>query len=90
LVLSDPIFENPTKQCCYFQCHRNGGDGIELDVEFTSDGIAVVLHDDTVDRTTDGSGKINEISFVEARRLNAAANHPKGHLAGFQVQLRQS
>lgn len=66
------------------ECHRNGGDGIELDVEFTSDGIAVVLHDDTVDRTTDGSGKINEISFVEARRLNAAANHPKGHLAGFQ------
>ena len=48
-------------------CRAAGADGIELDVEFTSDAVAIILHDDTVDRTTDGSGEINEFTFEEAR-----------------------
>jgi len=61
-------------------CRAAGADGIELDVEFTSDAVAVILHDDTVDRTTDGSGEINEFTFEEARNLNAAAKHSKSDL----------
>jgi len=60
------------------QCRSRGADGIEIDVEFTSDEVAIILHDDTVDRTTDGTGRINRISFEDARNLNAAAKHPKG------------
>lgn len=59
-------------------CRSNGGDGIEIDVEITSDGVAVILHDDTVDRTTDGTGDIGTMTFEQARKLNAGAKHPKG------------
>ena len=48
-------------------CRSRGADGIEIDVEFTSDEVAIILHDDTVDRTTDGTGEIGRISFSEAR-----------------------
>lgn len=56
-------------------CRSKGADGIEIDVEFTSDEVAIILHDDTVDRTTDGTGEIGSLTFEEARKLNAAAKH---------------
>ncbi len=37
---------------------QNGADGIELDTQLTSDGFVVVMHDDTVNATTNGSGKV--------------------------------
>ena len=49
-----------------------GTDGIELDVHATRDGVLVVHHDERVDRTTDGTGRICDISYEELRRLNAA------------------
>ncbi|MCA9634091.1 MAG: glycerophosphodiester phosphodiesterase [Myxococcales bacterium] len=49
-----------------------GADILELDVHATSDGVLVLMHDETVDRTTDGSGAIKELSFAELRRLDAA------------------
>jgi len=58
-------------------CRSQGADGIEIDVEFTSDDVAIILHDDTVDRTTDGTGEIGSLTFEEARQLNAAAKHRK-------------
>ena len=36
---------------------------IEFDVSFTSDGVAVVFHDDTLDRTTNGKGPVDNMSF---------------------------
>lgn len=59
-------------------CRSRGADGIEIDVEFTSDEVAIILHDDTVERTTDGTGEIGEISFEDARlgkRLFGRASH---------------
>ena len=50
-----------------------GADAIELDLRVTADGRLVVLHDATVDRTTDGTGAIAELSFVDVRRLDAGA-----------------
>ncbi|MGG1722957.1 glycerophosphodiester phosphodiesterase [Bacillus paranthracis] len=53
-----------------------GANSLECDVQISSDGIPVVIHDDTVDRTTNGSGKVVEKSFLELRQLDAAKNFP--------------
>jgi glycerophosphoryl diester phosphodiesterase len=42
----------------FIASYQAGADGIELDVQLTKDGELVVIHDETVDRTTDGSGSI--------------------------------
>ena len=42
-----------------------------MDVRLTSDGVLVVLHDPTVDRTTDGAGPVAGMTFEALRRLNA-------------------
>lgn len=47
-------------------------DAIELDVQLTRDGQVVIIHDETVDRTTDGSGLVLNYSLKELQRLNAA------------------
>ncbi|MFN3729890.1 MAG: glycerophosphodiester phosphodiesterase family protein [Fimbriimonadaceae bacterium] len=44
---------------------------LETDVRQTKDGRLILLHDDTVDRTTDGKGRPSEMTFEELRRLDA-------------------
>lgn len=44
-------------------------DGIELDVQRTKDGRLVVIHDETVDRTTDGSGYVKDMTLKQIRQL---------------------
>jgi glycerophosphoryl diester phosphodiesterase len=46
-------------------------DYIELDVQRSKDGELVVIHDTTVDRTTDGSGKVGQLTLEELRSLDA-------------------
>jgi glycerophosphoryl diester phosphodiesterase len=46
-----------------------GVDVIEIDTRLTKDGVVVLMHDDSVDRTTDGKGKVKELTFAEIRRL---------------------
>lgn len=46
---------------------------IEMDVHETRDGRLVVIHDERLDRTTDGSGRICDHSFAELQQVNAAA-----------------
>ncbi len=48
---------------------RLGADAIEVDVRCTRDGVPVLLHDGTVDRTTIGEGQITALSLRQARRL---------------------
>jgi glycerophosphoryl diester phosphodiesterase len=48
-----------------------GADGVELDVSVTRDGVPVVLHDDTVDRTTNGRGTVKDMTLEELKRLDA-------------------
>ena len=50
-----------------------GADGIELDVQLTRDGIPVIMHDETVDRTTDGKGWLKDYSFAELQLLDAGS-----------------
>lgn len=42
----------------------------ETDLEMTSDGHFVLMHDDTVDRTTDGTGRVDSLTLEEVKRLN--------------------
>jgi glycerophosphoryl diester phosphodiesterase len=51
--------------------------GIELDVQLSKDGTVVVIHDERVDRTTDGTGWVEEFTFNELRKLNANKTHPE-------------
>jgi glycerophosphoryl diester phosphodiesterase len=52
---------------------RQGADGIEFDVQLSSDGVPVVIHDARLDRTTSGSGWVNEHRARVLRRLDAGS-----------------
>ena len=59
-----------------------GADAIEFDIHATQDGRIVLFHDDTLDRTTDGTGVVEEMTLAELKRLDA------GH--GFTPDLGRS
>jgi glycerophosphoryl diester phosphodiesterase len=52
---------------------RQGADAIELDVRLTADGVPVVLHDATLDRTTDRPGPLGALSLAELGEVDAGA-----------------
>lgn len=52
---------------------RLGADGIEFDVQQTADGALVVIHDFTVDRTTNGHGPVFESTWSHLRQLDAGS-----------------
>ena len=49
-----------------------GADGIELDVQLTCDGEPVIIHDELVDRTTDGKGRVKDFTLAELQKLDAS------------------
>ena len=51
-----------------------GADAVEFDVRITADGHPVVMHDPAVDRTTDGSGLVRDLTLAEMRSLSIAAS----------------
>lgn len=51
-----------------------GIDIIELDVRCTKDGVLVLVHDKTVDRTTNGKGNVKDLTFEEIRKLRLKHN----------------
>lgn len=51
----------------------DGADGLEFDVRLTRDGVPIVLHDATVDRTTTGRGAVAALDLAQIRRLDAGA-----------------
>ncbi|KAI6181611.1 Glycerophosphodiester phosphodiesterase 1 [Aphelenchoides besseyi] len=55
------------------QAKREGADLIEFDVSLTKDGIAVILHDDTLDRTTNMTGAVRDFLFKDLSSCNCAA-----------------
>ncbi|WP_044747886.1 glycerophosphodiester phosphodiesterase [Bacillus alveayuensis] len=54
------------------EAERVGADGIELDVQMTKDGQIVVIHDETIDRTTNGTGWVKEFTYRELRKFDAS------------------
>ncbi|MBC5742671.1 hypothetical protein FMM74_003530 [Lachnospiraceae bacterium MD308] len=51
--------------------------GIELDIQLSKDGHMVVIHDERIDRTTDGTGYVKDYTLAELKRFKIAAGHGK-------------
>lgn len=55
---------------------RCGAGGLEFDVRRCGDGRLVVIHDDTIDRTTNGKGQVKNLSYEELRQFDAGFGEP--------------
>lgn len=55
---------------------KMGADGFELDVQFTKDGQLVVCHDESIDRTSNGTGWVKDYTYEELLKFNFNMNHP--------------
>ena len=65
-----------------------GADGIEVDVQLTADRVLVVMHDDTLDRTTNGNGPLSRKTLAQLKDLDAGSwFDPK--FAGEQIPTLQ-
>ncbi len=53
---------------------RQGADAIELDAKLTADGHVVVIHDQTVDRTTANTGRVKELPLAALRKMDAGSH----------------
>lgn len=56
----------------FAQAAAAGADILELDLQLTADGALIVQHDDTVDRTTEATGRVNELTLSEIKALDNA------------------
>ena len=54
-----------------------GADGIELDVQLTKDGTVVVIHDEVIERVSDGSGLVQDYTYEELKKFNFNRTHPE-------------
>ncbi len=54
------------------ETHRLGADVLDTDLHISRDGVLVLIHDTTVDRTTDGTGAIVELDWEQLSKLDAA------------------
>lgn len=61
-----------------------GVDGIENDIQLTKDGEMVIIHDETVDRTTDGKGWVKDLTLAQIKELDAGGKFDSG-FAGLRV-----
>ncbi|HET8725934.1 MAG TPA: glycerophosphodiester phosphodiesterase [Alphaproteobacteria bacterium] len=58
---------------------------VEFDVKLTRDGVPVVIHDATADRTTNGTGAVRDMDLADLRRLDAGARFPNPAFRGERV-----
>lgn len=65
-------------------CFDQRFDFVEVDVRTAADGTLVVIHDDTVDRTTNGSGRVDQMTLPELRSLDAGSWFDP-HFAGQRI-----
>jgi len=54
----------------FANCIKSGFDAIEVDVRMTKDSVLVIMHDETVNRTTNGKGKVSELTYEEIKKLH--------------------
>jgi glycerophosphoryl diester phosphodiesterase len=66
---------------------RLGADIVEVDVRMTKDHILVLVHDSTIDRTTNGSGAISKLDYAEIQRFYL--KYPDGRLSNLKVPTLQ-
>jgi glycerophosphoryl diester phosphodiesterase len=63
---------------------RLGADGVELDVQYSSDGELVIFHDLSLEKTSTGKGRVSASTFEELRTLDAGS-HFSAEFAGTQI-----
>ena len=56
---------------------KQKADGVELDVQLSKDGELVVIHDEIIDRVTDGKGKVKDYTVRELKSFKANQTHPE-------------
>lgn len=66
-----------------------GADAIEFDVKLSADGEVIILHDPTVDRTTNGKGRVNRLALPALQRLDAGSWFSK-RFAGERIPTLES
>ena len=62
-----------------------GVDFVEIDVRRTADGVLVALHDETVDRTTNGNGRVDHLSLPDVKKLRAGNGE---HIPALETVLK--
>ena len=67
------IFQAPENTLAGFEACMNLRLGLELDIQRTKDGVLVLMHDSEVNRTTNGKGKVSEITLAELKKLDAGS-----------------
>ena len=58
------------------QAKQYGARMVEFDVQLTLDGVPIILHDDTLDRTTDGTGNVHDMTLKEVRQFKKDDGNP--------------
>lgn len=67
---------------------KNGATMIETDVHLSADNVVVIMHDNTVDRTTDGKGNISDMTVEELLKLNAGNKIAPEKIPLFEVFIK--
>lgn len=68
---------------------RQGARFVEVDVQRSADGVLVLIHDSTVDRTTDGTGEVGQLTWGEMQGLDAGSHFSPG-FAGEPIPTLES
>ena len=80
----DKAYAPENTVAAFKQAAEKGADAIEFDVKLTADGQVIVLHDQTVERTTNGSGNVARLPLAALRDLDAGVQFP-GQFPGEKI-----
>ena len=67
------------------RCIQSGFDAIEVDIRMTKDSVLVIMHDETVNRTTNGKGKVSDLTLKEIKELKLKT--PTNYISDQRVPL---
>jgi glycerophosphoryl diester phosphodiesterase len=77
----DKLFAPENTLSSFKQAAEKGADAVEFDVKLTADRRVIILHDQTVDRTTNGSGNVAKLTLEAIKKFDAGIQYP-GHFPG--------
>jgi len=66
-----PVYAPENTVAAFRHAVEAGADWLEFDVQRSQDGVLVVIHDETVERTTDGSGEVGKLTYAQIQALDA-------------------
>ncbi len=72
----DKLYAPENTISSFMQAAEKGADAVEFDVKLTADRQVIVLHDQNVDRTTNGSGNVAKLPFAAIRQFDAGIQFP--------------